>query len=123
MKNPLGRFGEELARQYLIKKGYKIIETNFRLKCGEIDIIARDRKELIFIEVKTRYFNQEKEIDPPLLPEEEFTLRKKKRLLKTIAAYLKLKKYPENIAWRLDLITIYVYETHNNIYHYENVII
>jgi putative endonuclease len=50
----LGREGERLAAQFLEKQGLVIVERNFRTRCGEIDLIARDNKELVFIEVKTR---------------------------------------------------------------------
>lgn len=57
MPNPnpeLGKSGEALAARLLKKRGYKILETNYRSRLGEIDIIARDRKTLVFVEVKTR---------------------------------------------------------------------
>lgn len=44
---------EELACKFLRKKGYKILERNYRTKYGEIDIIARDGKEIVFVEVKS----------------------------------------------------------------------
>ena len=50
----LGKEGETRAVEFLWKKGYRILERNFRTKRGEIDIIARNRKEIIFVEVKTR---------------------------------------------------------------------
>ena len=49
-----GIIGEKIAQGYLINKGYKIIETNFYTKRGEIDIIAHKDNSIIFIEVKTR---------------------------------------------------------------------
>ena len=49
-----GSHGEQLAAQYLKRQGYKILEANYRCALGEIDIIARHKKELAFIEVKTR---------------------------------------------------------------------
>ena len=50
-----GKKGEELAQEYLVKKGYKILETNKRFsKFCEIDIIAKDKDTLVFCEVKTR---------------------------------------------------------------------
>lgn len=55
--NPTGIFGEDAACKYLIKKGYKIIDRNFRKKYQEIDIIALDGSVLVFIEVKTRKSN------------------------------------------------------------------
>ena len=48
------RNGEDLATEFLTKKGYKILERNFEANQGEIDIIAKDNKELVFVEVKTR---------------------------------------------------------------------
>ena len=54
----IGKYGEELAKNFLIKKGYKILETNYRYsKIAEIDIIARKKDTIHFIEVKTRKSN------------------------------------------------------------------
>lgn len=53
-KRQKGKIGEELAINYLKKKGYKIIETNFSCKLGEIDIIAKEGETICFIEVKYR---------------------------------------------------------------------
>lgn len=52
--NPIARLGEDLACEYLVRKGYKIIERNFRKKYQEIDIIATRDSTLVFVEVKTR---------------------------------------------------------------------
>ena len=53
-RQSLGKKGEELARLHLQKQGYKIVTANYRTKNGEIDLIARDGKTLVFVEVKTR---------------------------------------------------------------------
>lgn len=50
----LGREGERLAALFLEKQGLVIVERNFRTRSGEIDLIARDKKELVFVEVKSR---------------------------------------------------------------------
>lgn len=50
-----GNKGEAIACEYLKKRGYRILERNYRIRGGEIDIIARDREFLVFVEVKTRY--------------------------------------------------------------------
>ena len=57
MRNARQKFGEQgesLAVWYLKKNGYKILEQNYRTKLGEIDIIAREKKTLVFVEVKSR---------------------------------------------------------------------
>ena len=54
ISNPTAVIGEDIAVNYLKKKGYKIIERNFRKGYGEIDIIALKKNVLVFVEVKTR---------------------------------------------------------------------
>lgn len=54
IKQSVGKKGEEAAQAFLKNKGYKIEATNYRTSAGEIDIIARDKSALVFIEVKTR---------------------------------------------------------------------
>lgn len=49
-----GNYGEELACHFLKEQGYKIIERNFRIRGGEIDIVALDGQTLVYVEVKTR---------------------------------------------------------------------
>ncbi len=53
-KQQVGQRGEELAVKHLQRKGYKIIERNFRTRLGEIDIIAKHKGVLVFVEVKAR---------------------------------------------------------------------
>jgi len=52
--NTLGKEGENIAADFLKKKGFRIIEKNYRTAFGEIDIIAQDRGVIVFVEVKTR---------------------------------------------------------------------
>jgi putative endonuclease len=49
-----GRLGEAIAAEHLTRAGYQIIERNFRCPLGEIDIVARDRETLVFVEVRSR---------------------------------------------------------------------
>jgi putative endonuclease len=53
-KQALGKEGERIAERYLKKKGYKLIERNYRCKGGELDLIALDRRVVVFVEVKAR---------------------------------------------------------------------
>ena len=54
VSHELGRIGENIIADYITKLGYKVVERNFECNQGEIDIIAKDKEELVFIEVKTR---------------------------------------------------------------------
>ena len=54
IRHETGKIGEDLATKYLENLGYTIVERNFVAKQGEIDIIAKDKQELVFVEVKTR---------------------------------------------------------------------
>ena len=76
--NEVGRGGEERAVRYLKKKGYRILERNYRTHGGEIDIIARFRRILCFIEVKSR---KNAEYGWP----EEYIHSRKQRILKKTA--------------------------------------
>jgi putative endonuclease len=94
-----GQKGEELAATFLKEKGYKIVEKNFRVPFGEIDLIAWDRKTLVFIEVKTR-----KSIRYAM-PFEAVNSHKMKKLSDTALFYLK--KFTNIPPARFDVLTIY----------------
>lgn len=53
-----GKLGEDLAVDYLRGKGYQILERGWRVRAGEVDIIAKDNEGLVFVEVKTRHGRQ-----------------------------------------------------------------
>jgi putative endonuclease len=94
-----GMLGEKLAADFLTTQGYQIIETNFRCKEGEVDIIARECDFLVFIEVRTktsRAFGT---------PEESITARKKEHLRNVAARYLETYdcQQPE---WRIDFVAV-----------------
>jgi putative endonuclease len=78
-----GEKGEEIAVRHLKKRGYKIIETNYRTKLGEIDIIAQDKDTIVFAEVKTRRSVQFGN------PKQAVTIRKQKKISMVALYYLK----------------------------------
>jgi len=86
-KRIFGDFGEKIACKFLISRGYKIVETNFSTKYGELDIIASKDDELFFVEVKTRtvkdYINY---------PENAVDYFKKIKLERTAEIYLNKKR-------------------------------
>lgn len=96
----LGKLGEDIAANYIIGLGYKIIERNFECKQGEIDIIAKDKYEIIFIEVKTR--------SSILYGKacEAITTFKKKHLINSIKYYIYANKI-ECKNMRIDVIEVY----------------
>ena len=77
-----GTLGEKLAAAYLKRNGYKILKKNYKNKLGEIDIIARDGEEIVFVEVKSRG------ADPYLGGAYAVDRRKRFHILRTASAYL-----------------------------------
>lgn len=96
---PTGKSGEDMACKYLKGLGYKIIERNYRIRGGEIDIIARDKDYLVFVEVKARYSHNFGS------PAESITPWKIKALKKTALFYNNKIRWG-NKPYRFDLVTI-----------------
>jgi len=94
-----GNKGEEIACVYLQKLKYRILKRNFRIRGGEIDIIARDKDYLVFVEVKTRWSHDFG------LPVESITYWKIKTLLKTAKFYLQKVNWGDK-PYRLDCVSI-----------------
>jgi len=94
-----GRFGEDLAAQSLMKKGYRIICRNYRTKFGEIDIIATDNDTIVFIEVKSRRTSTFGH------PKYAVTFDKQERISKAALYYLKMTDQ-SHIRSRFDVVTI-----------------
>ena len=97
-RDALGERGENVAARHLRNKGYKIIIRNFRNEIGEIDIIARDGKTLVFVEVKTRAYD-----DPT--PEEQVNLTKQQALTRMAKLYLSRYGVPQPPA-RFDVVAV-----------------
>src|SRR5205085_498951 len=95
----LGRTGERLAAEALVRQGYRIREQNFRCAYGEIDLVAEDEQEIIFVEVKTRRGSAYG------LPEEAVTVRKQQKLVQVASYYLDLHACSER-AWRIDVVAV-----------------
>ena len=115
IRHEIGKLGEEIVTQYLNQKGYKIIERNSTCKQGEIDIICIDKKELVFIEVKTRTNDKFGK------PVEAVDVNKKKHLFKAIKYYLYSRNL-ENEYVRIDVIEVYLYEQSYRINHIKQII-
>ena len=97
-RQALGRWGEDLAAAYLQQRGMVILERNFRGKRGEVDIIARDGKDLVFVEVKTRRgcsFGT---------PQEAVNWRKQQQIIHVAELYLQL--HPSRLQPRFDVVAV-----------------
>ena len=108
-----GKEGEEKAVALLVEKGFEIIERNYRYGKGELDIIARDKDFLVFVEVKSRESLEYGK------PEEAITKKKMSQIRKIAEAYLAEKNIlNENI--RFDVVAILFLNGEISIEHYEN---
>ena len=105
IRRKLGDLGEKLAGEYLEKQGYEIIDRNYQKRSGEIDLIVRKNKIIIFVEVKTRTKNENnnKEYNPP---EEAVNFSKQRKIIKTAQSYLFENRYSGKTDWQIDVIAI-----------------
>ena len=114
--NLTGPWGEAVAAAYLRKKRYLLVACNYRCRFGEIDIIAGNRKYLVFVEVKLRRSDR-------FAAAREFVGLEKQRRLRT-TAMLWLQENPDGRQPRFDVIEIYAPEgvdtAHPEIYHWED---
>lgn len=109
-----GSYGEDLACNFLVKKGYQILTRNYHSRFGEIDIIAKDKGCIVFVEVKTRTNNLFGS------PGEAITNKKISKMIKTLQFYLF--EHKQGAAdFRIDAIEIMVKNNKMEIVHSENI--
>jgi putative endonuclease len=113
-KQKIGQWGEDKAVEYLKSKRYKILQRNYKTKWGEIDIVAQDKKTIVFAEVKTLKDN------PFISPEDHIDERKKRQLAKMAQIYLSDKKIPLQSDIRIDIVTIAFNNGAKIIKHFKN---
>ena len=94
----IGHMGEEFALKEIKRMGYRVLERNYRSKLGEIDLIAMDGDELVFIEVKTRRFSMD-------YAKEAIDRKKMQRLCRLALSYMKKKRW-ENMKARFDVVAV-----------------
>ena len=116
-KKEIGNLGEDLAVRYLEQLDYRIVERNFECRQGEIDIVAMDqyKKELVFVEVKTRrnfLFGN---------PIDGVSENKKKHMIKAVKYYLHRRDL-ENRFIRLDVIEIYLGKHRYKVNHIKQIV-
>ncbi|KFF28311.1 YraN family protein [Chryseobacterium vrystaatense] len=96
--NDFGKIAEDLAAEYLQKKGYKVLTRNFRFQKAEIDIIAEKENLIIIVEVKAR------STDAFMLPQEAVTKTKIKSIVSAANHYLE--EFNRNNEVRFDIISV-----------------
>jgi len=96
-----GRFGEEIARRFLQSLGYEILTSNFRTRIGEIDIIAKDKGDFVFVEVKTR-----EDVDKWGLPAEAVTARKREKMENVALLYLQKQGIKKEAGMRFEVVEV-----------------
>ena len=95
-----GAIYEQLAAEYLEQKGYRVLERNYYTRAGEIDLIARDGRYLVFVEVKYRKNDGEGH------PLEAVDSRKQGRIRRAAQAYLYVHHLPQDTPCRFDVVGI-----------------
>lgn len=90
---------EQIAADFIRRQGYEILEMNYRIRQGEIDIIARDGKYLVFAEVKYRARGEENALAA-------VDYRKQRRISRVALTYLKQKRLSEYTPCRFDVIAV-----------------
>ncbi|KKR03295.1 MAG: hypothetical protein UT31_C0025G0003 [Parcubacteria group bacterium GW2011_GWF2_39_13b] len=99
-KRKLGDIGEEAAEKYLKKLGYRILEKNYNRKWGEIDIVAKFKKDIVFVEVKS------KNKDSKFLPAQNVNFFKQQRLIRAARSWLAENKIKSEVAWQIDVLIV-----------------
>ncbi len=124
-KQETGKAGEKEAEEYLWGKSYTIIEKNYRQPWGELDIVARaPDRTLVFVEVKTLRNDLTNKSSNGLIPEENLTQAKLRKLQRTASLYANshLELVSDKRGWRIDLLAVEWQEGQKpDIRHYENI--
>jgi putative endonuclease len=104
-RKALGSRGEDLAVRYLKKKGFKVIERNYHCPWGEIDLVAREKNTLVFVEIKARSSSEYG------LPQDAVDRFKQKKLIEVARAYMAEHHLKDDIIARFDVVAIHLTPT------------
>ena len=124
----VGKMGEDIAASFLLAQGHEILERNYTLKCGELDIISRETGKMHFIEVKSIACDLVETPEPwkygkYYRPEENLHPKKMGKIKTTLQTYLmslskrqlggdKGQSHEGNLPWQFDLYVVYVDDIH-----------
>ncbi len=108
-----GKEGEKIAANFLKKNGYRIIDKNFRCPLGEIDIVAREKGAIVFVEVKTRKSSKLG------YPEQAVGIKKQKKMSQLALWFMQKEKFIDTSA-RFDVVAITMLSSGNEIKLFKN---
>lgn len=107
--NEIGKIGENLAVSFLMKQGFIILERNYRVTQGELDLIAKKDEKLRFIEVKSVKVRDCSQLDKLIIrPEDNLTYAKWHKLLIAIEFYKSHRNVSHETKYQIDLACVYV---------------
>ena len=107
--NEIGKIGEQITKTFLMKHGFSILDTNYRTKLGEIDIIAKKDNVLRFVEVKSVKVRDLSQLDNlSVRPEDNLTKDKWLKIVVSVEIYLQHKNIDSEAKYQVDLACVYV---------------
>lgn len=107
--NEIGKIGEKITTEFLMKHGFSVISTNYRTHYGEIDIVTQKDNKLHFVEVKSikvRDFDHISSLH--VKPEDNLTGEKWRKFVTSVKLYLNNRHVGEEVRWQLDLACVYI---------------
>lgn len=111
-KRKIGDIGEEFTCRFLEKRGYKIVERNYLKKWGEIDVVAKNKDGLHFIEVKSLtvkpYFAKASQGKDEYMPEGNIRLWKKERMARAIKTYFMDRHISDETDFQIDIAAVFL---------------
>lgn len=123
----LGELGEKIACEYLVNKDYKILGKNYRIRFGEIDVIAKKKRRLFangdrvihFVEVKTII-----DLSDRFFPEDRVNYKKQRKLIRLCEIWLEKNKFPNDQPYQIDVIGVKVNSNTRkaSLHHFQNVV-
>ena len=107
--NEIGKIGENITKEFLMKQEFSILDQNYRIRYGELDIVANKDNVLHFIEVKSIKVRDCNHVSNLIIrPEDNLTYAKWQKICITLEAYLKHKNIAPSVKYQVDLACVYI---------------
>jgi putative endonuclease len=107
--NEIGKIGENITKEFLMKQGFNILDQNYQIRYGELDIVAQKDNVLHCIEVKSIKVRDCNHVSNLVIrPEDNLTYSKWQKICVTLESYLKHKNIPSEVQYQIDLACVYI---------------